>query len=489
MWQLFKAMIWGSGTALLTTALGAVTTKILAVTAGPAGIGMFSLLRATWQWLSLLATLNGQVAIVRNLSTRAGSEKVAYLRASAWIFVAGSFGAGVLCVVLAPMLALIIFKSTASGLIDAVRLIAVAIAFGAASIFLTSVINAARDIRALSKAQVGGAICTVLLAYPIARLDHPVGYVGLGIAGFAGTILIASLLIRRNRMLDGTVAPGNGLPLRLFLRDYLTTSATTAITGFCGAGLVVVLRAVFLEVGGLGMVGQLDAAWTLSTMGVAILTSWFNSYYFPLLSAAKDRPQEIRIAISRMLRLATIVSTVTLSLFVIAKPLVVQLIYTDQFRESLRLLRWLLIADFLKVTLFVVGMPMLAFAHNRLFLVSEVVWQAIILGMVLVRFPGTLEDVGQAVLCANAVYLALALRFVGRVYAWRPSARIAAGWVVGLGIIVVLSWSTWEAGFNVFIAGLAWMAMMIVMIFSTTTSMERRAALIRIGVVKERRSP
>lgn len=75
---------------LLGLLLGAVSVKLLAVLAGPAGVGLFSVLRNLQQTLSSIASLGGQNAVVQGLSSHSGLARQQFLLSSFYVFVLGS---------------------------------------------------------------------------------------------------------------------------------------------------------------------------------------------------------------------------------------------------------------------------------------------------------------------------------------------------------------------------------------------------------------
>ena len=62
---------------------GAISVKLLAITAGPAGIGLFSLIRQIQQTLTAVASLGGQNAVVQGMTSQKNNlARHEYRRAS-----------------------------------------------------------------------------------------------------------------------------------------------------------------------------------------------------------------------------------------------------------------------------------------------------------------------------------------------------------------------------------------------------------------------
>ena len=145
-------------------------------------------------------------------------------------------------------------------------------------------------------------------------------------------------------------------PLRRWLRDpwerehvrhFFSIALTTLVTGFVGTGSVLAVRAMFVHYGGLPAAGIFDAAWMLSMTYVMLALGSFGTYYLPTLSGVKDPAARVAL-IQRFLR-ATIMLGIPLIVGVIVfKPLLIHLLYSEEFRPALTIIRWMLIGDYLK---------------------------------------------------------------------------------------------------------------------------------------------
>ena len=76
--ELLKAAAKSSAGTFITLFSSAVAVKIIALFAGPAGIGLFSLLRQIQQTASIVGVMGGQAAVVQGLSDKYGDERAVY---------------------------------------------------------------------------------------------------------------------------------------------------------------------------------------------------------------------------------------------------------------------------------------------------------------------------------------------------------------------------------------------------------------------------
>ncbi len=84
---------------------GIITTKILALVTGPAGIGLWSLLRQAQQMGASVATLSGATALVQGISSRDGRKRDVYIQTVALLMISTMALVAVVMLAAAPLLA------------------------------------------------------------------------------------------------------------------------------------------------------------------------------------------------------------------------------------------------------------------------------------------------------------------------------------------------------------------------------------------------
>jgi PST family polysaccharide transporter len=121
------------------------------------------------------------------------------------------------------------------------------------------------------------------------------------------------------------------------------------------------------------------------------------------------------------------------------------LLFSAEFTPSLNLLRWLLIADYLKLLSWVLAFPMLAFSHLRLYFVSELVANIGLLGVCYwsLENSNSLEGIGIAVLTLYSCYLFFTLWFVWRYYLFLPTFKTALASGFGLAAVLGAAGYSW----------------------------------------------
>lgn len=432
--------ISGAGS-LVTMMLGAITTKIIAVLLGPAGIGLYAQLRQIIQWFVTLATMNGQGSLVRGIACRGGQECKRFIGVVGATFTIGAVLSSVIIILASPLIAKGLFAHGDENLIVAIKLIPVAVFSGVAAAFVIGVINGYREIKSLTLIQVAGSLAGAVLAYPIARSGHPAAYVVIVSVGYMTVSILGGWLVLRLLQKQARLQKDASFVSNL-LREHIGYSSTLLVTGLVGAGSVVLIRTMYIHSGGMAAGGYFDAAWTLSMTYVMLLLSSFGTYYFPTLSSKKT-PTEINECVNQVMHVAIVLGTILVSFVVAVKPLLIGILYSEQFEASADLLRWMLVGDYLKVSGWVFGMLLLAFSERKNFFASELLWQGAMVLSVATLIGRTIEIAGMAFLAVNALYLIYVWWHAFRKYEVRIVRRTIALWVIGLVMVLGMSALAW----------------------------------------------
>ena len=194
-------------------------------------------------------------------------------------------------------------------------------------------------------------------------------------------------------------------------------------TGLLGSVVMLGLRARIIHAEGLNGAGWFDAAWAISMRHVTLVLSSLQTYYLPLLAGARDR-EERSGQIARVLMVSTLVMAPLVIALQLANPRVLTLLYADSFRPAKGLLRWTLVGDYLKVTSWVLAMPMLAVADMKMFLATDLTAQAVFVGSSLVLSAMLKPSEGTAIafVICYAVNLAICYGYSWRQHSFRPTS-------------------------------------------------------------------
>ena len=440
-------IIAGAKTALgtvLVALLGFASTKVVALAVGPAGIGVYSLLRQCLMTAVVLATLSPQVAIAHvvadgerhgSLNARLSTVFSIVAAITAMLIAFGIWQAPTIAASLLPNL------SAGSALI---ALLAIPLAINAAFVVLLNVLQAFRSVGAASAAAVAGAAATALFAYPLGRLAERdlAALVALLAIGPIASLAAAALFAWR----AGWLAPSMASWLRLELqgkvaRRFLRLSGATVLAALIASASLLALRGVVAHRTGLEGAGLFDAAWAVSHNAFGLVLTAFGSYYLPTLIRMTDSAQTEKL-VNQALFLTTLAVLPLVAAALAFRDELVVLLYSGAFLEAGSALRWLLFAQCFRIAAWSLSFLALARGRMRALVAADASWSLALLGATCLETNPLplLEWLGIAYLACYAVYFAFFMAYVRVLDAIRFGNGVTLTWcaVVALALVAAL---------------------------------------------------
>lgn len=460
-----------SSASLISMTLGAVTSKIIAVLAGPTGISTFSQIRQLGQLLAILATLNGQNSLIRGMASKNKNEAERYAWTIFLTFLLGAIVACALFLSFAPHLNRYLFKSDDKLVHLSIYYIPAIVLLGVLASYYQGALNGFRMVRSLAVAQISAAVASAFAAYPCVRLGGALGFVVLVATGFIFYIISSAVSLKRIGWSAGGLLPpiikSTNLD-KIVLQEHIPFALVTLITGVSGSVMVISIRTLYVHEGGLALGGIFDAAWSISMMYVMLLLSSFGVHYLPKLSGA-DTKDEIQLSVESVFRVTALLATPLVCTAILFKPWAINLLYSVEFLDAVKIMRWTTLGDYIKITSWVFGMLLIARAERMRFAVTELLWQISMLAIIGFLLRSTKEAVGIAYLITNVVYLTYVWIYANRNYGVVIKKKIMIIWLKGLFLVSVLATVTWaELSSPTFFSFGIYLVAMIYIIYSFT---------------------
>lgn len=427
-----------------TLVLGAISIKLLAITTGPAGIGLFSVIRQMQQTLTSVASIGGQNAVVQGMASEDnGFARDEYRRAAFWSILT--------CCLLVALITFafagdIVFYLLPNQQVTTIYWLIISIVLGAFLVFFRALLNAKMSIAAVAWINVSVALAAVGIAFP-AGLAYTEGnvnalvYVLIGSLGFG--LVVAIMLSNLSGLMKGFLMSLLRWPSIKVFHKFFIVAFPSLLIGLLGLGSVLLVRVVIAKYHGLSSAGHFEVAWTISVMYMSLFLASLQTYLLPALSVGK-LDSSTYLELGNALRLSFIILLPLITLLIVIKPLAVQVLYSSDFLEALEILRWTLLGDYLRVAAWVLALFMLARADMLAYFLQELLWSLVFVLMSLWLIPKGIQWVGLAYVVAYFVYLALLVRRAISHYKIVISATIIKNWMMGFIIIIIATALTWS---------------------------------------------
>lgn len=429
--HILKATAIVGGASAINIVIGLIRNKVAALLLGPVGVGMIGLLLSLVATVSSIAGLGVGSAAVRQIAHDEDVQAQARARhALRWLTLALALaGAAATWLLRRPLASLVMGGPGAAW---QVGWLAPAVAFTIWSAGQIALLNGLRRLRDIAATQVLGGLLGTLL-----------GVAALGAWGRDGVLAyVVAVPIAMS-------AAGAWFVARV-PRPVPTVPSWRDALPILTLGVPMMLGNVMLSVGALAIralignrigadeLGGFTAAWTLSVTYVGFVLQAMGTDYLPRLTAVIGDREAAGRSVNEQAEVALLLALPVMAGMQAAAPLVVKLLYSSAFSSAVDVLRWLIVADVMKIAGWPLGFIIIAQARARTFLAVE----AATLGVTLCTMLLLVNRVGvQAAgigYCASYLFYIIVVASLARKsLQWRPSPEIVL--LIFIGVILMIS--------------------------------------------------
>ena len=222
-------------------------------------------------------------------------------------------------------------------------------------------------------------------------------------------------------------------------------SAAMLASGLAASGTLLVVRRHIIVSQGLGVTGQFDAAWGLSMNQVTLVLSSLQTYYLPAVARSRS-PAERDAHISSVLTVAALASAGVIAAIAVLKPKLLTMFYSAAFEPAAGYLRWTLLGDYLKVTSWILSIPILAAEDMKMFLAADLAAYGVFAAVAMGLSPALTAASGAAIgfVAMYATHMLLCGIYMSRKLGFVPTRGALAAWVLGLSVVTAVSALSWD---------------------------------------------
>jgi O-antigen/teichoic acid export membrane protein len=441
-----RAMGQTGAAALASGLLSALATKIIAAVGGPSALATLATLQQLRQAAVVAATGNGQTALMRGASALRGREQAEYVRTVAGLFAASTaLAAGAMVLWPQALAALAGFGPAASRLLP---WLAIPMALTSTLVFASALLNALGAIGRLAILSLIAPAAMAVGAWPAAQAfaaGKPRALLALLIfaAALSGAAALLALLGLRSQFEAWLRGPGKWWSGPAAGRACRMSAALLA-SGLAASGALLAVRGHITATQGLTVTGQFDAAWGLSMNQVTLVLSSLQTYYLPAVARSRH-PAERDGHISSVLCVAALAAAGAIAGIAMLKPWLLKTFYSAAFAPAAAYLRWTLLGDYLKVTSWILSIPILAAGDMKMFLAADLaaygVFVAVSTGLASALAAASGAAIGFVAMYAT--HLILCAIYLRRKLRVAPARGAVAAWLLGLAVVTAVSALNW----------------------------------------------
>jgi O-antigen/teichoic acid export membrane protein len=416
---LLRSMAIIGGAQAVNIVITVLRAKVVAVLLGPSGIGLLSILNSLREMGTMSAGLGLDSSGVRELSAAKGEP--ATLARVRRVLLGALFLQGLVAMVLIWTARVWLAESLLGSPEHAteVGLVGVAVLLSLIAASQTTLLQGMRRIADLGRVTVWAALAGTLAGLAAVVLLGRDGLIWLILMPPAAGILVALRYTRRLPPADAermTLADvwRAWLPMVRLGVVFMTGALVTV-------GTLLLVRARITQELGLDAAGHFAAAWSITMIYVGFLLQAMGADYFPRLTEViHDREAATRLMNDQMQLALALGGPLLLVLIGCA---LIRLLYSSEFAPAVVLLQWQTLGNVFKLASWALAFAFVAAAHRRIFLMTELLFNAVFLPLVWFGLPLLgLEIAGFAFLAAYVLYFTVVALLVHRLHGFRWQA-------------------------------------------------------------------
>jgi PST family polysaccharide transporter len=375
--NLIKTSFWTGLSTVIKTLAGIVTTKIMAVYIGPAGIallGNFNNVTGMMTTFANGAISNGVTKYISEYETDDEKQNVTVHALKISLLCSIVIGLAVLA--FHRQLAIFTFGDTRYAY--AYTIFGFSILLFGLNALVSSVLNGYRYIQYLVASGIVGSIVSVVLAFFVTMRFGIAGALLNSAIAQVFIFLINLLFIRKLKLFQvrSWANPVNReLAWKLFKFALMSLTSTLLVPT-----TTLLIRKYIMTHFSVAEAGYVQGIWSISGAYLMVITTTLSVYFLPTLSGIKN-DGDLRNEIFNGYRFILPGAILGGSLVYFLRDWIIQILYSPSFIPMRHYFAFQIMGDSLKIASWILAFLMIAKAMTRIFIITEIVFSLSYLGL------------------------------------------------------------------------------------------------------------
>lgn len=438
----FKATALFGGVQVWQILISIIRSKLVAVILGPIGMGITGLYTSSTELIRSFTNFGLNSSAVKYIAETNAEGDINKLSRVVSVFSKLMWITGLL-----GMLAVIVFSpilsKTAFGNYDYTIpfiLLSVTLLLQQLAAGKLSILQGTRKLKSLAQASIIGSVIGLFTTIPLYYIWGNNGIVpALIIAAFT-TYILNWYYARKIHILPTQVTVKKAI---VEGRGMITMGLALTLSGILATVVAYVIRIFVSNHGGTSEVGLYTAGMTILTTYVGMIFSAMGTDFFPRLSASSRDNSECAKLVNQQVEIALLILGPILALFIIFAPLVIVVLYSEDFLPTVRYMQWASLGMLFKAFSWAISFLFLAKDDMKVFVANEVAANIITLITSLFGYyVWGLDGLGIAFFASYILYFILVWSVSAKKYSFRitsPLFKIMAVYVsITLAIFVLM---------------------------------------------------
>lgn len=324
--KVLKALSLFTGIECLNMLCAVVRTKLIALWIGTAGVGIISLLNSNLELLRSILFLNLNQSAVQKIASAKGNDQSIAISATSFLGIALGVVAAIIVAACSPLLSIWVFGH--DSYTWAFAILAVTMCTGAISSARTAILRSTNRLRQLARATLFASITSTAAAIPLIyfwRMQAIVPVLIIFAISQMVFLLLPSLHIPKCKF--STLQPHLKPILKLGLGITVAMSAPLLADQL--------IRIYIHTHAGIEAVGIFQAGYTIVNTYIGVIFTAISMEYYPRLSSVARSQLKARTVVAHEISVVLWILLPIVILFLSADSLVVSILFSEQFHQSL----------------------------------------------------------------------------------------------------------------------------------------------------------
>lgn len=437
--RILRATAIMGSSSVVTIIAGIVRVKIMAVLLGPTGVGLYGLYSSFITVSSIVAglgTSTPSISAISGAKARVDNETPSLVRfAVEFCAIAAGLAGALALVVFRDPLARFVFSGAVEGVaIGWMGLGVFAMTVSAAQV---AVLNGLRRLGDMALVAIFGATASTIVGtiavWQFGNTGVIIAVLTMPVASLAAsTYLLARLKLPK-------VAVSRKLLFEQALK-LVRPGLVFMIAALVSLAVPFIIRVIITNRLGLPFTGYFQAAWSVSMLYLGFILSAMGADYFPRLSEVSTDKDRTTLIFNEQVEAALLFAAPIIIGMLTLAPLVVRILYSNAFTESIGILRWQLLGDIFKVVGWSMSIILLAQNRQLEFFAVEVVWAVSYIGILYLGLGAWgVEAAGVGFLISYIIYAGCLWIVLFRTVRVQTRIMVFLGIVLAVGVTTDLT--------------------------------------------------
>ncbi|WP_312185381.1 O-antigen translocase [Sphingobacterium sp.] len=365
--KLVKTTLWSGLISFMRIASGFVSTKVVAVLIGPAGVATVG---AFINFVAIVLTFgNGAInnGVVKYTAEFKESDLKPLFATSLKISIYCSVFFGAIIILFANLIGKTLFETSAY--VNTIRFLGLCLIFYSLNSLLLSILNGLGKISLFTLINTISTLCGLVLTCFLSYYFRVEGALYAVVLSQTIVFFIAVALIIKNKILNyGDFKHEFSRQILTKLSHYSLMAVITALTVPVSQ---IIIRNFIITNLGIDMAGIWQGMARISDGYLMVVNTALSTYYLPKLSSL-NKDVEIRSELFKGAKIIIPVTMVLCGVIYVCRELIVTILYTKEFQSMQKLFLWQVLGDFFKIASFLLAFLLLAKARVKEFIILEI---------------------------------------------------------------------------------------------------------------------